>query len=95
MALPPLPSAVNDTVNDPVAAVVDPDTAFTPVGALGTVAGTKLFDAADAGPVPTSFVALTVHVYVRPLVRPDTTIGLDPPVFEPGTPPSDDTHEAA
>ena len=29
--------------------------------------------AADAGPVPTALVALTVNVYVVPLVSPETT----------------------
>ena len=60
MALPPLlAGAVNDTVNDPVATVVEPDTAFTPVGKFWTVTA---LDAADAGPVPTAFVARTEHV---------------------------------
>ena len=63
MALPPLlAGAVNVTVSEPVAVVVDPDTAFTPVGASGAVTGVTALDAADGGPVPTAFVAVTVHV---------------------------------
>jgi hypothetical protein len=38
------------------------------VGAVGTDAGTKLFDAADGGLVPIAFVAVTVHRYVLPFV---------------------------
>jgi len=44
-------------------------------GALGVT----LFDGADAGPVPTPFVAVTVNEYTSPLVNPDTTNGLPPP----------------
>ena len=39
----------------------DPDTAFTPVGAPGKFWTVTALDAADAGPVPTAFVARTVH----------------------------------
>ena len=39
-------------------------------GALGVT----LFDGADAGPVPTPFVAVTVNEYTSPFVNPDTTI---------------------
>ena len=57
-----------------------PATALTPVGAFGTVAGvTELLDA-DAVLVPTAFVAVTVKVYVVPLVRPVTINGEEPPV---------------
>jgi hypothetical protein len=61
IALPLFAPIVNVTVKEPVAVVVDPDTAFTPVGAAGepTITGN---DAADAAPAPTTFVALTVHV---------------------------------
>lgn len=31
-------------------------------------------DAADAGPVPTELVAVTVKVYAVPLVRPNTVV---------------------
>src|SRR3954447_7536775 len=34
--------------------------------------GVTAFDAADAGPAPTAFVAVTVKVYVVALVRPGT-----------------------
>ena len=53
--------SVNVTVNEPVVVVVDPDTALTPVGAAGEPTITAP-DAADAGPVPTTFVAVTVKV---------------------------------
>ena len=59
MGLPPLPGAVQDTVAEPLPAV-----AVTPVGAPGAVgaAGVTAFDAAEAGPVPTALVAVTVNV---------------------------------
>ena len=50
--------AVHDTV-----ACALPAVAVTPVGAPGTLAvGVTAFDAADATPVPTEFVARTVNV---------------------------------
>ena len=49
--------------------------AATIVGAPGTVAGVTVFDGADAGPVPTALVAVTVKVYAAPLVRPATVMG--------------------
>ncbi|MBK7743707.1 MAG: hypothetical protein IPI40_08510 [Betaproteobacteria bacterium] len=51
-----------------------PRVAVTAVGAPGTVAGVTAADAADAGPVPTALVAVTVNVYAVPLARPDTVI---------------------
>ena len=42
------------------------------MGAPGSVAGVTAAEAADAEPVPTALVALTVNVYEVPLVRPDT-----------------------
>ena len=56
---PSLLGADHDTLADPF-----PDTADTPDGAPGTVGalGVTAFDAADAGPVPTRFVAATVNV---------------------------------
>jgi hypothetical protein len=39
-----------------------PGVAVAPVGAPGTVAGVTGLDDADAGPVPTAFVAVTVKV---------------------------------
>jgi hypothetical protein len=38
-----------------------------------------VFDAAEAGPVPTPFVAVTVNVYAVPFVSPVTVIGLAEP----------------
>jgi hypothetical protein len=57
------------------------------VGAPGTVAGTKPFDAADGALAPCEFRAVTLHVYVLPFVRPDTISGLAEPVFVPVAPP--------
>jgi hypothetical protein len=51
-----------------------PATAVTAVGGFGGGLGVMLFDATDAGPVPTALVAVTVNVYAVPLVRPGTTI---------------------
>jgi len=45
------------------------------VGAPGTVAGVTLFEGADASPVPTEFVAVTVKVYAVPLESPPTMMG--------------------
>ena len=49
--------AVNATI-----AFSFPKVAVPIVGALGTVAGLTAAEAADAGPVPTAFVAFTVNV---------------------------------
>ena len=46
----------------------------------GAAVGVTLFDAADAGPVPTEFVAVTVNVYGVPTVNPVTVIGETLPV---------------
>src|SRR5262245_45185367 len=59
------------------------------------VAGLALFDSADAGPVPTVFVAVTAHWYVLPFVRLETVMGLPGPLAEPGTPPVGDVHDAS
>jgi len=85
---PLLTGAVNATDNDPF-----PRVATTPVGAPGTVAGTTAADATDTVPAPTSFVAVTVHVYDFPFVNPDTVTGDDPPDADPAAPPFDDTHD--
>src|SRR6476646_1216709 len=45
------------------------------VGASGTAAGVTGSDGREAVLVPTSLVAVTVHVYVFPLVRPLTVLG--------------------
>ena len=63
-------------------------------GASGTVAGTVAAEAGEAAPVPFPFVAVTVHVYVLPLVRGATDIGDEAPSTEPGVPPSDETQPA-
>ena len=59
MALPPSAGAVQVTVAEAFPAVAD-----TPVGALGAVLplGVTGADAAEAGPVPTALVAVTVKV---------------------------------
>jgi hypothetical protein len=57
-----------------------PAVAIPIVGAPGTVEGITEFEAALAGPVPMEFVAVTVKVYVVPLIKPFTVIGLDEPV---------------
>jgi hypothetical protein len=90
MLLPPLlAGGLNATVSWPL-----PMMGVPMVGAPDTVAGMTAFDAADASPVPTPFVALTVHVYVLPLVSDPTTIGLDAPDALPAAPPLDDVHDA-
>ena len=42
--------------------------------------GVTLLEGADAGPVPTELVAVTVKVYAVPLVSPVTVIGLADPL---------------
>ena len=67
IAAPPLlAGAVHVTV-----ALALPADAVTPVGAPGTVLGVTALDAADAGPAPEPFVAVTVNVYDEPFVRPE------------------------
>jgi hypothetical protein len=63
-----------------------PPLATPMVGAPGTVAGVTLFEALEAAPVPTLFVAVTVKVYGVPLASPFTVIGetLPVPVKPPG-----------
>jgi hypothetical protein len=95
IALPPLLSgARNDTVSGPVAVVVDPDTALTFLGGPGTLATVTAFEAADAGPAPTAFVALTEHVYVLPALSDGTDIGLAPPLPLRTAPPLPEVHDA-
>jgi len=58
MAEPPFDAGgVNATVACPM-----PGVALLIVGAPGTVAGVTLLEGADASPVPTAFVAVTVNV---------------------------------
>ncbi|HTK15444.1 MAG TPA: hypothetical protein VL769_03550 [Acidimicrobiia bacterium] len=64
-------------------------------GASGTVAGTTVSDAAEAGLVPTALVAVTVQVYVLPFVRLVTSIGEPLPLSLPDVPPLLDVHDAA
>ena len=93
IALPLLAPAVKLTVNGPDVPVVEPDSAFTFVGAAGEPTITAN-DAADCALEPTAFVALTVHVYVFAVVRLDTVTGLAVPVCEPAPPPSLEVHVA-
>jgi len=55
--LPLLAPGVNPTCTDAGA-----DVAVSAVGASGTAAGTNGPDALEAGPVPSTLVAVTVHV---------------------------------
>jgi hypothetical protein len=55
-----------------------PEVAVTPVGGPGTAAGVTGEEAADAGPVPTLLVAVTVKAYDVPLARPDTVQDVAP-----------------
>jgi hypothetical protein len=76
IAEPPFdPGAENVIVASPLPRVAVPID-----GAPGTVSGTTELLVAEAMPVPTSFVAVTVNVYVVPFVSPVITIGELPPV---------------
>jgi hypothetical protein len=76
MADPPLlTGAVKLTVAPPFPAVAVPM-----AGAPGTVAAVTLLEAADAAPVPTLLVAVTVKVYGVPFVSPLTVRGLLAPL---------------
>jgi hypothetical protein len=83
---------VNETV-----ALWDPTTTVPIVGgpgAPGIGETTKLAEGAEGGLEPTLFWAVTVHVYVLPLVRFRTTIGLVNSSNTPRlAPPSLDTHD--
>jgi len=72
-----------------------PGTTDGAAGAEGTVLGIATADAAEAGPSPFAFVALTVQVYDFPFVRPVTASGDAAPVTEPAVPPFDDTQFAS
>ena len=65
---PPFAAGVHETTDWPLAF----DEAVTPVGAVGGPLGVTAREEADAGPVPATFVAVTVKVYETPLVRPGT-----------------------
>jgi len=58
-----------------IEAWVFPAVAVPIVGGPGTAPGVTLFEGADAGPVPTALVALTVNVYAVPLVSPLRMMG--------------------
>lgn len=70
-----------------------PAFAVAPVGASGTSAWTKLFDAEEGWLVPAPFVAVTEQAYVRPFVRPLTVIGLDGFDALPAAPPLLERHD--
>jgi len=76
MAAPPvLEGAEKLTV-----ALLFPEVAVPMAGAPGTVAGVTLLEAAEALPIPTLLVAVTVKVYDVPFVSPLTAMGLVAPV---------------
>jgi hypothetical protein len=78
IALPPLLAGADQLTNAcPVAG--DPDTDWGAVGAVGAELGVTELDCADAGPVPTIFVAATVNVYAVPFVKPVTVAPVDEP----------------
>ena len=87
IALPPSNGATNDTVTCAFAGE-----SVGGAGALGTVLGTATADAGDNAPVPFAFVAVTVHVYDFPFVRPLTTVGDAVSEVDAEAPPFDDTH---
>ncbi len=89
IALPPSAGATNDTVT-----CAFPASTVGAAGAPGTVLGIATTDAGDATPVPSAFVALTVHVYDFPFDNPPTTMGEVAPVAEPVAPPFDGTQPA-
>jgi hypothetical protein len=84
--------------SEPAKKVTDADlfprVAVPIVGAAGTVPTIKLLDTEPA-PVPTLFVAVTVHVYVLAFVNPVTVTGLADTLAEPGLPPFDETHDTS
>ena len=90
IALPPSSGAPNDTV-----IFVLPGITEGCAGGDGTVLGTTGADSGDAGPGPSSFVAVTVQVYDLPLVTPPTTIGDAAPTADEGVPPLDDAQLTA
>ena len=70
-----LVGAVNAIVAWPL-----PPVALTFVGASGTVAGVIELLVPESVLVPTAFVAVTVNVYVVPLLNPVIVMGDAPPV---------------
>ena len=64
-------------------------------GATIPVAGiTMLGDVPEAAPLPSAFLAVAVHEYVLPILRPTTTSCDPAPVADFLGPPSLDTHVA-
>jgi hypothetical protein len=108
LLLPPAPplldvhEALYDAIALPLSApgvkatVTVPFPRVTPVmvGGSGTAAGTAGSDGSDAADGPTPLVAVTVQVYVLPLVSPLTVIADAVSLLLPGAPPSSDEHEA-
>jgi hypothetical protein len=89
IALPLLAPGVNATETE-----VLPRVALVIAGAPGAAAGTTLADAGEGALVPIALVAVTVHVYVLPLVSPLTVIGDPTPVLLPDVPPLLERHDA-
>jgi aconitase B len=85
IALPPSNGAVNETV-----ICASPGSAVGGAGGSGTRFGMTAADGADEGLVPFALVAVTVHVYDFPLVRPPTMTGGAGPFADPAEPPFDD-----
>ena len=81
--------AVNATEIDAL-----PRVTLVMVGGSGTAAGMTGSDGVEALLVPTALVAVTVQVYVLPLVRPVTFIGDAAPVLVPNVPPLLEVHDA-
>ena len=69
---PPVDDAVKVIVALPL-----PPTAATFIGALGTVAGVTALLVPEGVLVPAAFVAVTLNVYVVPLLKPVIVIGDD------------------
>jgi len=90
IALPPLNGGRNDTVTCAL-----PATTVGCAGASGTRFGIATADGTDDALSPFAFVAVSVHVYDFPLVKPGTTIGEAAPAAVPAVPPFDDTHVAS
>jgi hypothetical protein len=89
IGLPPSNGALNETVTRAFPAA---DVGCR--GASGTRLGTATADGTEGSLSPFPFVAVTVHVYDVPFVRPTTRIGEFAPDADPATPPFDDAHVA-
>ncbi len=89
IGLPPSKGAVKATL---ICAL--PGCAVGWAGGSGTRFGITVAEAGEAALEPCEFVAVSVHVYVLPLVRPRTMIGEAGPLPDPAAPPFDDAHAA-